>query len=285
LKILLIVGAGLVVLLGATGALAGVGYGASQAVQTEARTTLHGVGQDTVDLDKQLNGVKTPDVSSFNSSNPDFNAARQAFDDNASKLSTAKQSLAADRTRLRTTGTHLSAQAGSPLTLPFRAGITDQQNRVANASSALDAADSLLGIAVNQSHALSTFFDGLGAVYAIETKLGQKDVSGALALVPAAATKLAAAQQAAQGPGMPPQLGAIVTATQKLATDFQAFLQAVQSKDAATEQRLLTSLEDDAKALQGFDSASIESYEQSLAQPYIDRYERGMKAAGFTLIT
>jgi hypothetical protein len=283
LKILVIVGAVLLVLLGTTAALAAVGFGASQSVQSEARTTLHEVGQDTVDLDRQLNGVKTPDLSSFNSSNPDFTAAKQSIDGYASRLGTARQALAGDRNRLRTAGAHLTAQSRSPLTLPFRAGITDQQSRVANATSALDAADSLLGIGVNQYQALSALMDGLGAIYAVETKLGQQDVSGALALLPSAAAKLGAAQQAAQGPNLPPQLGAVVTATQKLATDFEAFLQAVQRGDAAAEARLVTSLDDDARALQSFDTAAIDSYEQSLAQPYIDRYERGMKAAGFTL--
>lgn len=282
MKILIIVGVVVMVLLAAAGGLAAAGFVASQGAVAEAETALTGVGKNTVDLDKQLNGVKAPDFSGFNSSNPDFDAATQALDGYAAKLSTAKQSVESDQAKLRSAGTRLNTQAHSPLTLPFRARMTSEQARVENATQALDAADSLLGIAANQFHALGALLDGLGAVYAVETKLGQQDVSGALALLPSAATKLAAAQQAAQGPGMPPQLSAVATTTQKMVSDFQSFLQAYRGNDAAAEQRLLTALEDDARALQSFNTGQIDSYEQSLAQPYIDRYERGMKAAGVT---
>ncbi|HEY4028354.1 MAG TPA: hypothetical protein VGO86_18150, partial [Candidatus Dormibacteraeota bacterium] len=72
-------------------------------------------------------------------------------------------------------------------------------------------------------------------------------------------------------------------ALQTTSADMKSFLQAVQRRDQRAVLALQPKLDADTKALDSLGTSGVDTYERTLMQPYIDRYDSGMRAAGFTV--
>jgi hypothetical protein len=70
-----------------------------------------------------------------------------------------------------------------------------------------------------------------------------------------------------------------------LSADLDAYLQAARRGDLLGALAAVPKVQADATALQSFDSPGLQSYEQTLLRPYEDRFDLGVRAAGFTPAT
>jgi hypothetical protein len=70
--------------------------------------------------------------------------------------------------------------------------------------------------------------------------------------------------------------------SQTLSIDLNAFVQAAQRQDSGAIRAQQVQFDADMAALNGFDEQGHDSYERTLLQPYVDRFDSGVGAAGFT---
>jgi hypothetical protein len=64
---------------------------------------------------------------------------------------------------------------------------------------------------------------------------------------------------------------------------MKTYLQAIQRRDRAGAATALSRLDADVNALDTVDQTGVDAYERTLLQPYRDRYDSGVRAAGFTV--
>jgi len=261
MKVLAIVSAIAVVVLGVAAYLLGSTAVSAGTVEGDSNRLLQTTGADT-----------------------DFKAAKQASDGLVTRLEQAGTTVADDRSRLAASDSRLDALVGNPWALPVRARLRSQQTRVRSVIAALEAARGGLAIEHDQMRTLSALFDAMIDFTALGTAVEKQDIAGGLSIMPGLQAKLQTAVQLSQAPNNPPQLHDELVTIQTTARDIQALLQAQQRKDTKAAAAVLPRLQADQKALEGYQSSAIDSYDQKLLQPYRDRYEAGLKAAGFQLV-
>jgi len=214
--------------------------------------------------------------------NPDFAGSRRTADQYASQLAADRTTIQADDARLHADRDLLVRQASGMMALPFRPGLDQERMRVDGMRSALHAADTALQVEVDQVRTLSMIFDVEDGFDTLVVDHVQKqDVAGALALLPGLADKLRAAAQAVAGPSTAPQARKLVGDLQTLSTDLETLLQAARHLDLITVLTLQPKVQADGAVVEAFDSDGLESYERTLLQPYVDRFDSGVRAAGF----
>jgi hypothetical protein len=283
LKVLAVVGALAVIVAGVLVYLVGSTAVASGKARSDSITLLESVRTRANDAESALKAVPAFDVSS---TNPDFPKAKQAADQYGSQLGSFRTTVQGDEVKLRTDRDRLTSHATGVLALPFRASLDHERQRTEGLLFALQAEDTALQIEQDQMRAVAAMFDAEGDFYVLlNDHLGKQDITGSLALFPALDGKLKTAAQAATGQDMPPQLQKLVVSMQTLSTDLDAFLQATQRRDRSRVLALQPKVDADANALANFDSTGLVSYEQTLLQPYQDRFDSGVRAAGFTPTT
>jgi len=271
---LAVVAGGVVVYLFTTTALA------SNKARTDSIALLESVRTRANAGESALRSLPPFDVSA---TNPDFAKAKQTADQYASQLGAFQAGVRTDEGRLRADRDRLASQATGVLELPFRPSLDHERLRAEGLLAALQAEDTSLQIEQDQMKAVSAIFDAEGDFAVLITDhFDKQDVAGSIALFPALDAKLATAAQAAAGQNKPPQLQKLVASMQTLSTDLNAFLRAAQRGDRGTALTLEPKVEADSTALESFDSQGLGSYEQTLLQPYEDRFDAGVRAAGFT---
>jgi hypothetical protein len=278
-------------ILAAVGALAVIAAGflvyqftttamASSRARTESVALLESIRAQSNDADGALRSLPTFDASA------DLAKEKQSADQYASLLGGDRTIVQAGEVKLRADRDRLANQASSMLALPFRPGLDHERTRAEAMLSALQAADTGLGIEVDQMKAVSAIFDAEASFDTLlNDHLDKKDIPGAIALFPTLDSKLKTAAQLAGGPNTPPQAQKLVGNLQTLSTDLDAFLVAAQRRDAATVLALEPKVDADATALENFDTQGLDAYEKTLLQPYEDRYDAGVRAAGFTPVS
>jgi hypothetical protein len=253
---------------------------ASNKARTDSITLLESIRTRANDAEAALKAVPPVDISV---SNPDFAKAKQTVDQYAGQLGTFQITVRADEVELRADRNRLQKQSTGVLELPFRPGLDHERLRADGMLSALQAEDTGLQIEQDQMKSVSAIFDAEGDFYAlIADHVDKQDIGGSLALFPGLDGKLATAAQASAGQNRPPQLQKLVSQMQTLSSDLNAFLKAAQRGDRGTALALEPKVESDSTALQSFDSQGLDSYERTLLQPYEDRFDSGVRAAGFT---
>jgi hypothetical protein len=256
---------------------------ASDRARSDSIALLESVRTHANDARAALEAVPTFDLSS---TNPDFAAARQTSDQYASELTADRTAVQGDEVRLRADRDRLVIQAAGPVALPFRPTLDHERLRAEGLLSALQAEDAALKIVVDQMKTLSAIFDAAGDFSVVLVDhVEQRDLKGALALFPALEAKLMTAAGAAGGRTTPPQIQKLVSGMQTLAADLDAFLRAAQSGNLVAALALAPRVQADSTALQSFDSQGLDTFEQTLLQPYKDRFDSGVRAAGFTPVT
>jgi hypothetical protein len=255
----------------------------SSKAKSDSVVLLQAVVKRANDSDAALQKLPTLDISS---SNPDYAKAKQTVDQYAAQLSTDRTGVQADEVKLQADRDRLANQSSGLLALPFRPGLDRERARTEALLSALQAEDAAMGIEVDQMHAVSATLDAEDTLNdLVVNHLGNQDIPGALALFPTLNTKLQTAEQATSGQNIPPQTHQVVTNMQSLSTDLNGFVQADQRGDLDTMLNLEPKIENDANALQNFDSAGLDTYEQNLLQPYENQFNAGVRAAGFSPVT
>lgn len=282
LKVLAAVGAVVVVVLGVGAYLLGSAAVAAGKAQSDANAAMETARTHINDTDASLKAAPTFDVSG---NPPDFAKAKKAVDDLVAGLGDARTTDARDEAGLRSVRDDLSSKGASPFALPYRGALDHEHQRVVSMLTALDAADGALKIVQDQLRILSAAFDADMDFVTLLDRIQKEDIAGGLALFPSIDAKLQAAAKLAQGPAIPPQLQKELKDMQTTSTDLNAFLRAVQARDSGTIQALTPRLDADVAALDSLDITGLETYEQTLIQPYRDRYDAAVKAAGYTLKT
>jgi len=280
LKALAVVGALVVIVVGVFVYLVGSTALASNRARGDSVTLLESVRTSANSAQDALKAVPPFDVSS---TNPDLAKAKQTADRYSGQLAGYRTTIRADEVVLRADRDRLRSQATGILALPFRSSLDHERLRAEGLLSALQAEDTALQIEVDQMKTLSAIFDAEGdLIVLLNDHLDKQDIKGSIALFPALDGKLEAAAQASAGQSTPPQMQKLVASMQTLSTDLNAFLQAAQRQDSRTVTALEPKVEGDITALETFDAKGLESYEQTLLQPYEDRFDSGVRAAGFT---
>jgi hypothetical protein len=69
-----------------------------------------------------------------------------------------------------------------------------------------------------------------------------------------------------------------------LAADFKQLLQAAQAHNLRAAQNAQAKVTTDADAVANFDQKGFDAFQANLFKPYQDRYDQGLRQAGFTVI-
>jgi hypothetical protein len=279
LKILAIVGAVIVVVVGVGGYLVGSAAFATRGTQAQASASLETARTHTFTLESSLN-VPNFDLTG---ASPDFAKAKKTADDYLTGTDQANATIRADQGALRTADERLRARAAGVFALPFRASLDNQRARVEAMLSALDAASAGLAIETSQMKLVSAAFDAFAEFGVLTARLQKQDINGSLGVFPTLDAKLQAAATLAQAPSVPPQIRTEMQDLQATSTDMRTYLQAIQRRDSRGALAAQTRLDADTKALDSLDQTGVDAYERTLLQPYRDRYDSGVRAAGFTI--
>jgi hypothetical protein len=280
LKVLAVVGSLVVIVVGVLVYLVGSTALASNRARSDSVTLLESVRTRANSAQDALKAVPPFDVSS---TNPDLARAKQTADQYSGQLAGYRMTVQADEVKLRADRDRLRNQATGILALPFRSSLDHERLRTEGLLSALEAEDTGLQIEVDQMKTLSAIFDAeRDFLVLLNDHLDKQDIKGSIALFPALDGKLKTAAQDSAGQNTPPQMQKLVASMQTLSTDLNAFLQAAQRQDSRTVLALEPKVVGDFSALETFDTKGMESYEQTLLQPYEDRFDSGVRAAGFT---
>jgi uncharacterized protein YukE len=276
LKILAVAGAIVIVVLGVGAYVLGSSALAAGAAEANANTTLESVRSD---IDGIGTSLTTP---SLDTTTTDYAKSKQTTDQLVTQLDQARATIARDQPRLGSARDRLVRQSTGLPALPFRAALEHQRLRVDSIRGALGAADTALGIEAGQARTVSALFDASAEFDTLTTRLQAQDLAGSLALFPGLNAKLQTAVRLGQAPDNPPQIQKMLKDMQTTSSDMQAYLQAVQRRDRNALPGLEKRLTADTTAIQNFDEAGMVAYQRTLMQPYKDRYDSGVRAAGFT---
>lgn len=279
LKILAGVGALIVVVVGIVVYFEVSAAVASERARTDSNVLLESVRTRANTGADLLQATPAIDTSG---ANPDFAKAKRTTDEYASRIAQVRTTTEADHVKLLVDRDHLRSQATGLPALPFRPALDSQRLRVESMLSALEAEDKGLQVVQDLMVTTSSVFDASAALVVVLDRLDAQDFSDALAAFPDLDAKLQNAARLASGPSNPPQLQKFVANLQTLSTDLKALVQAVQRQDIGAVQAQQQRLDADGAALEGFDEQGFDSYERTVLQPYVDRFDSGVRAAGFT---
>lgn len=268
--------------------VAGFAYFVGHAVVTTgdarsiANVALESAGKHALDYDKVLKPTSgTPSLSP--SSGASFAQVKQAADSFVARLDQARAKIRADRATLSSADGALRAAAQNPLMAPFRSGFEQPQRRVESMMSALDAADAGIGVERDEMHATAAFMDVMSDYTTLGSREKAGDVAGSLAMFTTLDPKVQTAMQAVLGRDIPAHQVALVKAVAAAVADEKAVLLATQAHDANRTRAALAKFDTDSAAVDNVDVSQIESEERAMLQPYVDRFEANLKAAGFSL--
>lgn len=272
--------------------VAGLGYFAGRAVfaardaQSMANAALRSAGQHTLDYDNGLRiAVNAPALSTGSTSSPDFAKMKQASDSVLAKVDQVRMGIRSDQSRLGAAGEQLQAAGRNPLVVPLRSGLNRSQRRVEDVRSALDAADTALGFERDAVQATSAVADVMTDYVALADKERTGDFAAGLAIFGTLDPKVQTALQSVARPHIPAHEVTFVKGLATLVADEKVLLQAAQAGDANGVDAALATYDTDSAAVVNVDTDQIDAEEAAILQPYRDRYESGMKAAGFNPVS
>ena len=265
------------------GAFAVASFTSASADHQAAVKVLEQVRVHNNDIDAQLKAVPNFDSANLTGDNPDFAKFRSDMQAYGSKVTASSDTVKADLSRLRAEDKVLKQRSGSPQALFSRGQYANDRHRVESLIDSFDAAGTVFGIMQTQIDFFAKFADGLNNFQLVFARADRNDYAGALAAYQQLDSSMQAITGAATGQYIPPQFKSFAAGFKTLSDDFKGLLQAIQAGDDAASQASADKLKADATALQSFDDAGFQKYEQDLVTPYRTRYEKGLKAAGFTL--
>lgn len=212
----------------------------------------------------------------FNSSNPDFAAAKTTLATVNKQIATWQEMVAGDRAALQRVHGDLN---GSVLTLPEKSTIDSHRRRVDAGLSALATAQQGIDILGKQVAFLDPLMDAFIAFEAVSKAADAHDLGAMQSGLTTTATSLQKAITLSQGASLPTQLTSALNTLQKMITDMQALVKAAQAGDVAAVNADVALVDADAKGLDNIDQNAIEQAETGLIQPLSDAYDRNMKIA------
>lgn len=210
--------------------------------------------------------------------------SKTAVDGYGTTLKRARAIVDTELPRLRQASQKLQADSGSILVAAQRGSLDEERRRLESAIAGFLAAGEYLTIAEEQMHFASVFLDADIALLGVARLVEQQNVAGALAQFPQVDIKVQQALTLSRGEHVAPQLQVLTNSLSTFSTDFKQLLQAIQAGNIEVVQTLAPKLDQDQKASASFDEAGYNAFQAQLAKPYVDRYEKAMKQAGFKLI-
>lgn len=278
---------GLVVV--ALGGYLAAGVAIANADRQQAARALEQARQDNNQL---ASLVKAPDVgpTAFGSSSQDLTKLEsevQAYD---ARLPPAKTRLAASATRLHAASDTLQSESGNVLVAPERSSLAAERKRLESVITAFGAADEIMTIGDELLQYEASLIHASAVFIQVTDKLTtNSDAAGALAMYPQLDSATQRMVQLAKGPHIPPQFRSLTTNFAAAMPDFKRFIQAVQARDNRTVIALGPKLEDEMNGLidaaNKLDDKTVQATVQQLFQPYVDRYNAGLRAAGIQVVS
>lgn len=227
---------------------------------------------DTVDSFKSdpFDGVD------FTSNTVDVATVRAAVATDKQKVAKWQAQVSSDRATLERVRPDLKS---SILTLPEQGTLDRRRHRVEAALSALNSAQEGIDLYAKEIAFIDPFLDAMSGFEAIGKAGTANDLAGVKAQLPATGANMQKAVDLAQPPAVPAEFGAALKAIQKVLSDLQALVAAVDANDAAAAQKAEAALEADAAIVDKYDWKSVDTAAKALFQPLIDAYNREMKIA------
>ncbi|MDQ6918617.1 MAG: hypothetical protein M3Z98_04570 [Candidatus Dormibacteraeota bacterium] len=243
------------------------------------------VRNDNNGIGAQLKQSSPISASAFSGSNPDFATMQKTIKDLSAQFVSSGTTLNADLKSLRTEDARIKGKETSIQGSLGRTQYETDRRRVESATGAFVAGGELLGVLEHQFAYYDKLAAALVAFDAMTAKASTTppDLAGALALYPPLDAAIGTSVSAASDPSVSPQHKALTTALQTIVADFKALLVAAQAQDSAAAQAALSKIQTDQTAFTGFDDKAFQAWEAALLKPYQDRYDKGLRGAGWTV--
>ena len=211
------------------------------------------------------------------SNSADIGGAKKAVAAVNTQIATWQVLVNGDRASLEQARAELNS---SILTLPEKSTIDSHRRRVEAGLSAMTTAQKGIDIFRKQFTFFDAFVDVAAGFDAIG-KAGDANDVGAMqsSLATTAASLQKAVALAKDSASIPPAFSAPLAPMQKMVSDMQALVAAVQAGNFSAAQASVATVEADAKALENVDMSGVDKAETALIQPLSDEYDRQMKIA------
>jgi hypothetical protein len=231
--------------------------------QNTLNTTFH-------DLDSKFNGLSGDATS-------DPAQARTLMDQFVASATAAGVSIDQDDASLVKARSNLYAKMW--LTALSRSNLDREAARIDHARKALAAAKAVAGDYVQDGHFLQSFIDAAVDLELLSTQAGSADVASAEATLATMQADVAKALQLSTGPGLPPELHALMLDFKILGTDFGKLLAAAGAGDEAALATAEAAVGADASKLNSYDFNKIGAEINAFYQPMIDGFNAEMALA------
>ena len=252
-------------------AIAGFTFATSKV--DSARTTYNAVVEhqnaitDTVNL---FNTKFTTTSANAAATASDLKADRSLLDQVVSESLAAEIRAATDDASLANAQAKLAEN--SWLTVFNRSSLDNYSTKIGHERKALSDSKNLAADYVRLAMFYQSFFDALIVFDTVGTKISASDFAGAIVDVATLKTDLAKALQAANAPGLPPEVRLFIIDFQTFATDESSLLTAVVSSDVSAGQSLSPKVTADVTKLDSYDFTRIGNEIASYYKPVIDDY-------------
>lgn len=212
----------------------------------------------------------------FTSSSVDIATVKAAVATDKQKVATWQAEVSSDRTALQQIRPDLKSGL---LTLPEQGTLDRHLKRVEAALSALNSAQKGIDLYTKEFAFVDPFLEAMAGFEAIGKAGTANDLAGVKAQLPATGANMQKAVDLAQPPAVPAEFATALKSIQKVLSDLQALVAAVDANNAAAAQTADAALQADAAALDKYDWKSVDAAAKALFQPLIDAYNRDMKIA------
>lgn len=212
----------------------------------------------------------------FTSSSVDIATVKAAVATDKQKVATWQAEVSSDRTALQQIRPDLKSGL---LTLPEQGTLDRHLKRVEAALSALNSAQKGIDLYTKEFAFVDPFLEAMAGFEAIGKAGTANDLAGVKAQLPATGANMQKAVDLAQPPAVPAEFATALKSIQKVLSDLQALVAAVDANNAAAAQTADAALQADAAALDKYDWKSVDAAAKTLFQPLIDAYNRDMKIA------
>jgi hypothetical protein len=246
--------------------------------KTQARRALQSGAGHTDQITESFVG---PNVGGPITTAQNIETARQVIAGYGSNLGGVNARLDSDLAALRAVDDSLKLDMLNPLLWRDKSELADQRGRVEALITGLNSASSGIGIIEAQAAALVALLDVFDSMYTIAPYIARRDANGALTHYSTLDQNMQILIAAIGGAKVSPEFVKSVDDLKVLIGDFKQLLEAVQYRNVGLVDSTLPKVQADITTADNDHILDWNSFERNLLQPYVDRYNSGVKAAGF----
>ena len=264
-----------IVVIGIIGyAVTGLAY--AQTRVGSADRTLSTVISHQNSLNTTFKGI---DVSAtgLNSTTFDPQRARTLLDEFVANANLAGTTIDKDDAALASARASLGEQQW--LTMVARGNLDSEGARINHARKALSIAKTIAADYAQVGEFWQALVDALSDGQAVANQVATADLAGAKATLATAKTHSDKALQLSGGPGLPPEVHALMVDFESLVADFGRLLDAVAAGDDNAIVSTENQLQADATKVNGYDFTKIETETKTYYKPLVDSFNAEMARA------